>query len=52
MGISRLTDKDRKKAREYLLEGNSPEDLADLYLDQLNVIELKELMKEIEEYGQ
>lgn len=52
MGISRLTETDRKKIREYLLEGNSPEDLADLYIDQLNTIELKELMKEIEEYGQ
>lgn len=49
MGISRLTDKDRRKMIDYLVEGNDKEDLADLYIEKLNVIELKELMKEIEE---
>jgi hypothetical protein len=49
MPITRLSDKERNKLREYLLEGNDPEDLADLYIDQLSAIELKELMKEASE---
>jgi hypothetical protein len=49
MGISRISDKDRKKAIDWLVEGNSREDLADQLIDHMSVIELKELMKEIEE---
>lgn len=52
MGISRITEKDRKKAIDYLVEGNSHEDLADQLIDRMSVIELKELMKEIEESDQ
>lgn len=49
MGISRLTEKDRKKIRDYLIEGNDPEDMADQLIDHMSSIELKEIMKEIEE---
>lgn len=52
MSISRISDKDRKKAIDYLVEGNSREDLADQLIDRMSVIELKELMKEIEESDQ
>ncbi len=52
MGISRLTDHDRKKAIEWLCEGNSIEDLAEQVLEHMSTIELKELMKEIEEFEQ
>ena len=38
--------------RDYLLAGNSIEDLADLYLSQLSVPELIDLVREAQEYAQ
>lgn len=38
-----LKKMDRSKLREYLLVGNSPEDLANLLIDKLSAMELYEI---------
>lgn len=50
--MKKLTEAQRDELINYLLEGNSPRDLADLFLDNAIPLKVDELIKEVKEQHQ